>query len=378
MSGFINMFINGDDYFEQIRDEKVLLWGGGTKGRQTLKILHKMHIIPLAIIDNDSKKWGTDIDGILIISYEEAIKQYKGCTILITTVWTYAKDIRKQLKGWKVFVCANPFKTETKFLNMNEILDDENNLKRSYELLEDQKSKEIFKEVINWKITGDASLPAIYTDEESFFEWFDFEGIDYSNTYTYVDVGAYTGDTVVRFMLRSGFKYEKIIAIEPDKRNGNVMMDIFEKLRMNKAVTYIEEGVWSEKTHLEFFHSGADIYESSNFIQSIDNMICIARQENADCGISEIVAVNTLDNILQKETGRILIKIDAQGSEYEALIGTKDTIINKKPILIMEYATHSKHIGDIIPYLHSLNNKYKFYLRQKLLTGNSRTVLYVV
>lgn len=376
----INMFINGDDYFDQIRNERVVLWGAGSKGKQTLKLLLEMNIKPLAVIDNDSKKWGGALCEIPIISYENARKAYKGSTILIGTVWTHAVEIEKELGTWKgkVLVCANPFKAEIKFLSRSEIMNNEKSFVLSYNLLEDDKSKDLFREVVNWKITGDSTLPAAFTDEESVLEWFDFEKLDSKDTYTYVDVGAYTGDTVVRYMLFSGFRYNEIIAIEPDLVNRNSMIDVLNKLRLNRGITYIDQGIWSEKTELEFYSSGKEEYESSNFIQSADNVICDERQRDGDCGIAEMLSVDTIDNVLREKGGKLLIKIDVQGSEYAALMGAKDTIRNRKPVLILEFATFSKHIADIIPNLYDLNNEYKFYLRQKLLSGNSRPVLYVV
>ena len=44
----------------------------------------------------------------------------------------------------------------------------------------------------------------------------------------------------------------------------------------------------------------------------------------------------------------------------------------------MEYGTYSEYMGDSIPYLLSLNPEYQFYLRQRYVFDNSRTVLYAV
>lgn len=53
-------------------------------------------------------------------------------------------------------------------------------------------------------------------------------------------------------------------------------------------------------------------------------------------------------------------------------------IRKKKPVIIMEYGTHSKYISGMIPLLRQLRPDYKFFLRQRSVFGNSRTVLFVV
>ena len=67
----------------------------------------------------------------------------------------------------------------------------------------------------------------------SVLEWFMFDKLDRSRKYTYVDVGTYTGDTVIRFMMASGGVYNKIVAIEPDEINRTHMQSIMSDLRLN-------------------------------------------------------------------------------------------------------------------------------------------------
>lgn len=43
----------------------------------------------------------------------------------------------------------------------------------------------------------------------------------------------------------------------------------------------------------------------------------------------------------------------------------------------MECGTHSEYIGNVIPFLRSIE-EYKFYLRQRNIFGNSKTILYAV
>lgn len=376
-----SLIIDDKKYFEKLKKKDICLYGAGTKGRQTLYLLKKKGIEPIAFIDQSAGKYADGYAGVEVISPEKAVQKYSHCMVLITTVWPLAIEIEKFVKRhWKEYVvCANPFKVETRFLTKAELCKGAELIINSYELLADEKSKQLFIEDINWKITGDSTRPAKQTEPVSVLEWFMFDKLDWSRKYTYVDVGAYTGDTVIRFMMASGSVYNKIVAIEPDEINRTHMRSIMSDLRLNDKYVYISEGVWKEKNELIFYSSGRDTYESSNFTESVDKILPEHRVRKDDIGIEMRLPVNSLDNMLREmEHEELMIKIDAQGSEFEALLGASHLIAEHKPILILEFATNSQHIGDMIPFIHHLNKDYRFYLRQIILSGNSRTVLYAI
>ena len=351
------------------------------QGETDIVFVEKKGIEPIAFIDQSAGKYADGYAGVEVISPEKAVQKYSHCMVLITTVWPLAIEIEKFVKRhWKEYVvCANPFKVETRFLTKAELCKGAELIINSYELLADEKSKQLFIEDINWKITGDSTRPAKQTEPVSVLEWFMFDKLDWSRKYTYVDVGAYTGDTVIRFMMASGSVYNKIVAIEPDEINRTHMRSIMSDLRLNDKYVYISEGVWKEKNELIFYSSGRDTYESSNFTESVDKILPEHRVRKDDIGIEMRLPVNSLDNMLREmEHEELMIKIDAQGSEFEALLGASHLIAEHKPILILEFATNSQHIGDMIPFIHHLNKDYRFYLRQIILSGNSRTVLYAI
>lgn len=376
-----SLIVDDKKYFEKLKKKDVCLYGAGAKGRQTLYLLRKKGIEPIAFIDQCAEKYADGYDGVEVISPEKAAQKYSHCMVLITTVWPLAIEIEKFVKmHWKEYVvCANPFKVETRFLTKAELCKGADLIINSYELLADEKSKQLFIEDINWKITGDSTRPAKQTEPLSVLEWFMFDKLDWNRKYTYVDVGAYTGDTVIRFMMASGGVYNKIVAIEPDEINRTHMQSIMSDLRLNDKKKYIYEGVWKEKNELIFYSSGRDTYESSNFTESVDKILPEHRVRKDDIGIEMRLPVNSLDNMLKEmEHEELMIKIDAQGSEFEALLGASHLIAEHKPILILEFATNSQHIGDMIPFINHLNKDYQFYLRQIILSGNSRTVLYAI
>ena len=193
-------------------------------------------------------------------------------------------------------------------------------------------------------------------------------------------MGAYTGDSIIRFLSFCKGKYEQIISYEPDDANYNEALRTIANGRLEN-VTIHKIGLWSDKGKKEFYSAGSDnIYESSNFFRGVDNTISKSIYGDFRNSIVQAVFVDTLDNQLEnmKIDGKLLIKIDALASEMPILYGAGKIIQKYKPIIAMEYGTYSKYMADTIPYLKSLNKDYKFYIRQIPSFNNNRTFLYCI
>lgn len=379
----LDRLIDTEEYFNKIRlEENVVCYGAGSKGTQSLHLLRKMNIEPKFFVDSNKDKWGTKIEGVKVIGYEELKSLESKYCILLTCVYTNACDIESFLRaqGEKnpIIFFANPFKAEEKLLLIDEVEKNKLEFRKSYELLSDQKSKEIMLDFLNWKMTGDQAFTYKYT-EGDWKEFFYDKILPKSKKYTYVDVGAYTGDSIIRFLAFAEGCYERIIAFEPDRSNFSAMKDNFDKLRLdNINIEYINEGLWSEKTKLSFYSAPDNqIYESSNFFADTDSLIMSGRRiENMQH--EEKVSVDKLDSYRIRTENKLLIKIDALASEGEILFGGEGTIKEQHPILVFEFGTHSKHIFDLIPFVYNLDNSYRFYLRQLRTFNNSRTILYAL
>lgn len=379
----LEKLIDTKEYFNQIRlENNVVCYGAGSKGIQSLHLLREMNIEPRFFIDSNKDKWGTKIEGVRVIGYEELKELESKYCILLTCVYTNACEIESFLRtqGEKnpMIFFANPFKAEEKLLLIEEVKNNEVKFKKSYELLSDKKSKEIMLDFLNWKMTGNQSFTYKYT-EGDWKEFFYDEILPKNKKYTYVDVGAYTGDSIIRFLAFVEGCYDRIIAFEPDKSNFKAMKDSFNKLRLdNMKIEYKNEGLWSKNTELSFYSaSDNQIYESSNFFADTDSLIMSGRK-NGNMQHEEKVSVNKLDSYYINTENKLLIKIDALASEGEILFGGGRTIKEQHPILIFEFGTHSAHIFDLIPFIYDLDNGYRFYLRQLRTFNNSRTILYAL
>lgn len=323
MKKFDELLVNSDEYFGNLKEKTIICWGAGSKGKQTSQLLIEKGIYPVAFCDNNPQLAGGDINGIPIYNYETVREKYKKYCICITATLGNAIKISQGLKSRgetnKICFMANPFKAENKFLDTAEIMKNYEEYEESYMALEDEKSRKIFINFLNWKITGDQYLTYGET-ETDWLEFFDRKVIPNRGDYCYLDVGAYTGDTIVRFLVLENGQYNRIIAFEPDDNNFGKLNSLIENGRLERVKCF-KQGLWGENGELVFYmRNGEGIYESSNFFRDVD--VTLSNSLGGG-GKTEVVKVRTLDSYLDelKDEKHILLKIDALASEGEIIRG---------------------------------------------------------
>ncbi len=207
-------------------------------------------------------------------------------------------------------------------------------IENAYSLLSDEQSKKVFESIIRFQITGD--LNCCFNCETPKDEA--FEILDLGENESFLDLGAYRGDTVEEF-LNNTKSYQKIVAVEPDKRT-------FKKLQANcesiKNFTALNNAVWSQNCTLNF---------DSNK----------GRGASAKAGGDEINAV-CVDYLFEKYGKFTYLNIDIEGAESEMLCGATNALKNKPKLCIAAYH-RSEDIFELINKINSINPDYKIYLR---------------
>jgi FkbM family methyltransferase len=209
---------------------------------------------------------------------------------------------------------------------------------KSFKLLHDEKSKEVFCAFINAKISGDIFYLKDFAQNNQYFV---NDIIHLEDDEVFLDAGAYTGDTIDKFLKESYSKaYKKIYAFEP-------CINSYNKLKSSQSKTpnikIMNIGLWNKKGTLHFM-------DTSNYESRIS-----FKGKN-------IINVDTIDNLLNGHKVTF-IKMDIEGSEIEALQGAIKTIqVNKPKLAICVY--HKKNDLITIPqFLNTLEPKYRFFLR---------------
>lgn len=231
-----------------------------------------------------------------------------------------------------------------------------------YEELNDRKSQEVFCNILNYKITHEMQLLKDIADSNE-MQYFDEELIHYSNEDVFLDCGGYIGDTILSYLEHNNQQYKKIICLEPDEDNYNIIKkDILDvgicNLELYNVAAYNCQG------QLSFDKIGS----------GSGKILGESEQEKAE---RIVVKSNRIDNILGGEKVDF-IKMDIEGAEYKALIGAVDTIINFKPTLMISVYHKQDDFVTLPLLIKSLNPNYKLYMRHYRKSSVQETVLYAI
>lgn len=175
-------------------------------------------------------------------------------------------------------------------------------------------------------------------------EYFDIPRHEPGRKEVFVDAGCLDGTNSLKFMEWCGFEYKKIIAIEPSIRSFEIMKN---HLKYGN-ITCLNIALGNQDSEAMFYdvldHPGGSglMKKESSTVYS--------------------VPVKKLDDILQDESVSF-IKMDIEGSEYEALKGAKEVISRHKPALAISVYHNEDDIIEIPLLIEKLNANYKFYLR---------------
>lgn len=208
-------------------------------------------------------------------------------------------------------------------------------------LLEDEESKRVLETRIKVYETGDTSLlEDISTYNE---QYFDKDIIKLSNNEFFIDLGAYTGDTIEKFIEQVNGSYKKIIAFEPDHENMLSLNSYILENDISNVVTY-KLASWNKKETLRFYEDGSFISQIYSKGNSTTN-------------------ANSLDNVLFDIAPVTFIKMDVEGAECQTIEGTEKIIKKYKPKLAICVYHRARDIYEIPLLIKSLVPEYKLYLR---------------
>lgn len=211
-----------------------------------------------------------------------------------------------------------------------------------YRRLGDYRSKKTLYAIIsNWYQYDFTSTKE--TKEECFDEYFDFDLLKCSEEEVFVDLGSYTGDTVLSYLKNYGQDcYKKIYCYEITPKIFEILKD---NVRHYKNIECRQKGI-------------SDIETSMNLL-NYDNNLSTNTLEEKDGNIE----VTTLDiDISEKIT---LLKADIEGFEQKMIEGAKNHIKNDHPKLLISIYHKNEDLWKIPKMIDEINPNYKFYLRYK-------------
>ena len=343
----MNLQLETQTLWQRLQQEQkpIVLYGMGN-GAEKILAQCEEHRIPVRdLFASDEYVRGHEFAGFRVKKYVEICEAYDDCVILLAFA-AFQPDLLEKIYAigarYEVLAPDVPLFGDGIFTPQT-VEEHAADLQKLEELLADDTSRRVLEQLIAYKISGKISyLRQMETPRAEIFEHI----FRFSSAETYVDLGAYNGDTIEEFLAQTGGVFRRIVAFEPDVKNFKKLRETVQA-RQNPAIEIYPYGAWSEDGELEF--SGRGGRNSSLTGDQPDKK-------------SYRVPVRSVDSILQGEPADY-IKMDVEGAEREALFGCRKTIRTYAPKLAVS-AYHRTNDFFTLPLLvHRLNPDYRIFLR---------------
>ncbi len=196
----------------------VVLYGMGDGAEKLLRLCARFGVTVRGIFASDEFVRGQQFAGFTVETYRELTARLQDPLILVA-FGTERPEVLERIYALaeKYEVLAPDIPLFGEELAEPEALREKMPaLEEMYSRLADDRSRRVLTAVLNYKLSGKIQyLRACETPREEVFS----EILPLGTEETYVDLGAYDGDTVLDFAERTGGRYRRSLACEPDLNN---------------------------------------------------------------------------------------------------------------------------------------------------------------
>ena len=345
----------------------VVLYGTGDGADKVLARLAETGVPVSGIFASDEFVRGQQFHGFTVQAYSELMVLQKKVIVLIA----FASELPDVMERFYKLASVHetyaphvPVFSGEETVTAAWIKKYERELQTVYERLADAVSRETFASVLNYKLSGKLSyLQACTTNRTE-----DLRTIfSFGREETYLDLGAYNGDTVQEFLQLTHGRYKKIIALEPDPKNFKKLTDFVRQNEL-KHITCLQAGVWNDCGSLElngkggrqstFWEADRSGFATQNLSQTCSMKKKVKKQQ---------VTVVSVDAVLGNDHADYM-KFDVEGVEKEALEGAAGHLVpdgnGALPKLLVAAYHHDEDLFALPLLLWKLQPEYKIYLRK--------------
>ena len=327
------------ELWERLKDAKkpIVLYGMGNGADRILDFLNNMGIAVDGIFASDGFVRHQKFRGFTVQSYAELKGQFDEMIVLLafgTQRPEVLENIKRISMEQELYVPDVPVVGDT-FFTKSFLQQHRNELEAVYSMLSDDRSKEVFEKIVLGKLTGDPCyLWAAEDDEEQ-----SDRVLTFSDDEVFLDLGAYTGDTALKF-IRQHPRYERIIAVEPDIKN-------FKKCKENLKIY----------KNVEVVNACIDEHCGERFFLMDGGRKSVA----LDQGGLAVPSIN-VDTLLNGNRVSY-IKMDVEGMEKAALIGAQKTIAEFRPKMLISAYHRSEDLFELPLLVKKFAGEFKLHLR---------------
>lgn len=323
-------------------NKPIVMYGTGNGADKIIDVLNNYGISLNGIFASDDFARGQNFRGYTVRKYSDFKKELSEFIVLVSFAsqrCEVLENIYRIAEEQELYAPDVPVFGDGLF-NLEYFYRNRDRLKSIYELLDDELSRTTFADSVAFKLTGDITHLKHCETTEDEVNLLISKIIRNKN---FIDVGAYTGDTVQKHIENFG-RDCNIYAFEPDEKNYRKMLARFEASEI-KCNTF-NAAAWCCFDVLKFDARSGRASSASSADSSVK--------------IKEIQALR-VDETVDDDIG--LVKIDAEGSDLKVILGLEKIILNSKPCIKVAAYHRNEDFFEIPETVSGISGNYKLYIR---------------
>jgi FkbM family methyltransferase len=339
----------------------IVIVGAAPEGARLIDLCKANAIKVLAVCDGDRGKWGHDFNGYPVRPVGDAVSWGPDQLIVIASHKPLASVKQLTALGARNVVpfallqILHPQLYPPHMFYVDWFEDLFDNRDRYMALVDamagDELSLSTLDAIIGFRQTMDVTLLEPILDLKAFLSP---DLVTFLPGGTYIDGGAYDGDTVRKYIAAADGKFGRIIAFEPDPETYRRLVANFAD---DKRVEPMNIGLHRRRDVLRFVNDSSRAALLS------------------DGGEIEVPVVN-IDEVL-KGAPVNYIKLNIEGAELATLEGAQESIRRHRPILAISAYHAPDHLWRVPELIHAIVPSYKLHLRQQE-SGCVEPVVYAI
>jgi FkbM family methyltransferase len=338
-------------------DDAIVLYGAGVLGRTVLRKLRAIGIEPAAFADDTPSKQGLPVDGLQVMTVEQAAEAFgAGLTFVVTILNPALRflDARRRLISVAPRASVRSFVhlalehpdgclPHLQFDRPERVLAEAPHIRRAFALWADEESRRQFVAHLRFRLHADFDRVPM-NGGEGYFPRNVVPSLP--DETVFVDGGAYDGDSIRSFLDHQDGRFGRIHAFEPDPVNCG---------RLRAFVGGLASGVGA-RVHVH--HAAVAARPGRLRFTATGDMSAAA----ASTGNVDVDAVRIQD-VVQINREPAYVKLDVEGAERDALEGAAALIADARPLLAISVYHRPTDLWALPLYVESLSPGYRLFLR---------------
>lgn len=322
----------------------IVVYGMGNGADKLFRRFEKYGIKVSEVFASDGFVRGHSFRGFKVKSFSEIKAEYPDFVIVLSFA-SNREEVITMLgaidREYEMYIPDMPVADESEYFDRSFYNSHYEEIARVYESLADELSKNLYASVLHYKLSGKMEhLMHFCSDKSEMYSMIGRERVK-----TVIDAGAYNGDTA-REAIAFFPNLNEIYAIEPDAKNCKKLRKFAESSDIK--INVINAAAWSECGLGSFSESG-------NRNSSVSSTASHEHRHTE----TELISLDSLS-----VSGVDYIKYDVEGAEYEALVGSYETIKKEKPALLVSLYHRSRDIFFLTGLVAEKFPYYKLYMRR--------------